>query len=134
MQLSGELVGLAGGYAAGGDGIDADIIRRPIGGKVAGEADERGLHDRVSDRFHRLLIFGHAFFPVEALVRGNYSKIRRHVEDNARVSLDHLLSEDARTEEGAGEADGDVGVPCFEGEVFEARPRLTGVLIFYLGV
>lgn len=134
MQPGRKLVGLPGEDAARGDSIDADIVRRPISGEVAGKTDERGFDDRVSDGLNRLLVFGHAFLAVKALVRGDHSQIRCHVEDDTRVAPDHLLSEDARAQKGSGETDGDVGVPSLEREVFESRPGLAGLLVLDFGI
>ncbi len=93
-----------------------------------------GFDDGVGDGLDGLLVFREAFLAVEALVGGDDGEVGGDVEDDAGVALDHLGAEDARAEEGAGEADGDVGVPGGEGEVFQAGPGLAGLWVFDLGV
>ncbi len=136
MEFASELFGLAGEDAAGRDGVHADVVGGPVGGEIAGEADEGGFDYGIGDGFYRLLILGEAFFAIEALVGGDDAEVGRDVDDDASVAFDHFRAEDAGAEEGAGKAYGDVGFPDVEGEVFEAGPlfRFAGRVGFDLGV
>jgi hypothetical protein len=74
------------------DGVDADVVGGPVGGEIAGEADQRSLDDRLRHGLHGLEVFGDAFFAIEALVRSDDPEIGSDVEDDAGVALDRLLA------------------------------------------
>ena len=40
VELGGEVFGLRGEDTAGADGVAADVVGCPVGGEIAGEADE----------------------------------------------------------------------------------------------
>ena len=119
-------------HASRRKGVDPDPAVRPIGGEIAGQAEEARFDDGVRDRLDGLELLGHAVTAVDPLIGRDDGQIRGDVENDPPAAAGHLDTEHLRAEKRPGQAHREVGVPALDGE--RLQPREVLEVVFGLGI